>query len=87
MVKNLQRIGSFTWDRTVREYVNKLPLPDSAKSTFKKYLGYQMVMGVLDVVIDFSGTIEDGICAQIQKIGCPAWLADMVARALVGLLL
>jgi len=46
-----------------------------------------MVMVVLDVVIDFSGTIEDGICAQIQKIGCPAWLADMVARALVGLLL
>lgn len=76
MLKNLQRTGSVTWDRTVREYVNKLPLPDSAKSTLKKYLGYQMVMGVLDVVIDFSGTIEDGIICTNSKNR----LSSMVSR-------
>ncbi|TKI69115.1 hypothetical protein FC756_09625 [Lysinibacillus mangiferihumi] len=87
MIKNIQRIGSIAWDRTVREYVNKLPISDSAKKTLKKYLGYQMVMQVLDVVIGFSGTIEEGISNQLQNIGCPAWIADLVARALVALLL
>ncbi|MGM7637331.1 hypothetical protein [Bacillus sp. Hm123] len=87
MLKNIQRIGRVAWDRTVRQYVDKLPISKSAKSTLKKYIAYQSVTEVLNVVIDFSGTITNALSKQFQKMGCPAWLADMAARALVTLLL
>ena len=87
MLKNIKRIGQVSWDRTVREYVNALPIPDSAKSVLKKYLGYQFVISTLNIVVDFGGTIEEGLSEQIQRTGCPEWLADIAARALVFLLL
>ncbi|OZI11417.1 hypothetical protein CEW92_11695 [Bacillaceae bacterium SAS-127] len=87
MLKNIQRIGRVAWDRTVRQYVDKLPISKSAKSTLKKYIAYQSLTEVLNVVIDFSGTITNALSKQFQKMGCPAWLADMAARALVTLLL
>ncbi|MEH7462878.1 hypothetical protein V7166_12585 [Bacillus thuringiensis] len=86
-LKNLQRIGRVAWDRTVREYINKLPISQSAKKTAKAYLAYEAVMKTLNVVINFEGTITDGLSKQLKKMGCPAWLADIVARAIVTFLL
>ncbi|WP_369899710.1 hypothetical protein [Bacillus manliponensis] len=87
MIKNLQRVGRVAWDRTVRNYISKLPISQSAKNTLKKYLAYQFVMETLDIVVNFSGTITDAISKRLKSIGLPAWLADTTARAIVALLL
>ncbi|MEB9504441.1 hypothetical protein P4J13_10840 [Bacillus anthracis] len=87
LIKNLQRVGKVSWDRSMRNYINKTPLPDSAKNTLKKYLAYQVVMETLNVVVNFSGTITDALSARLKSMGCPAWLADTAARAIVAILL
>ena len=86
MISKLQKIGRVSWDRTVRNYIAKLPISSSAKSTLKKYLAYQFVMSTLNVVIDFSGTIEDAIEKRLKSIGVSSWLAGITARAIVFLL-
>lgn len=86
MISKLQKIGKVSWDRTVRNYIAKLPISSSAKSTLKKYLAYQFVMSTLNVVIDFSGTIEDAIEKRLKSIGVSSWLAGITARAIVFLL-
>lgn len=86
-IKNLQRIGRVSWDRTVRQYIAKLPISQSAKNTAKAYLAYETVMKTLNIVVNFEGTITDALSKQLKRMGCPSWLADMVARAIVTLLL
>ncbi|EJV56039.1 hypothetical protein COE20_08940 [Bacillus cereus] len=87
MLKNLNRIGRVAWDRSVRQYVDKLPISWDSKKALKGYLSYTVVVKTLNVVIGFSGTITTAISNQLKKMGCPAWLADMTARAIVTLLL
>ncbi|PGK52079.1 hypothetical protein CN918_30270 [Priestia megaterium] len=87
MVKTLSRYGKVAWNRTVTSYINKLPVSSASKKLLKGYLKYEVVMKTLNVVIGFSGTITTGISTQLQKTGVPKWLADMVARTLVTLLL
>ncbi|USL45174.1 hypothetical protein [Priestia megaterium] len=87
MIKKLGRYGKVAWDRTVSSYINKLPISSTSKKLLKGYLKYEVVMKTLNVVIGFSGTITAGISNQLQKTGVPKWLSDMVARALVTLLL
>mgnify|MGYP006899961663 FL=1 len=43
-------------------------------------------MSTLNVVIDFSGTIEDAIEKRLKSIGVSSWLAGITARAIVFLL-
>lgn len=87
MIKNVQRIGQIAWDRSVSQYVNKLPFSSTAKKTLKKYLKYKVVMDVLNTVIDFSGTITNGLEEQLKKMGMSSFLAGFTARVIVGLLL
>ncbi|WP_426981243.1 hypothetical protein [Bacillus pseudomycoides] len=86
MLKNLNRIGRVAWDRSVRQYVDKLPISWDNKKALKGYLSYTVVVKTLNIVIGFSGTITNAISTQLKKMGCPAWLADMAARAIVTLL-
>ncbi|WP_341285387.1 hypothetical protein [Priestia megaterium] len=87
MVKTLSRYGKVAWNRTVTTYINKLPISSTSKKLLKGYLKYEFVMKTLNVVVGFSGTITTGISNELQKAGVPKWLSDMVARALVTLLL
>lgn len=86
MIKNLNRIGRVAWDRSVREYVNKLPITSGAKSVLRKYLGYQFVMETLNVVVNLEGTITDALTKYLKKLGLSNWMAGMTARAIVLLL-
>lgn len=87
MIKKLKKIGRISWDRTVRNYVNKLPISKGSKSTLKKYLSYEFVMKTLNIVVDFEGTITNALTTQLKNMGVPSWLAGTAARALVTLLL
>ncbi|MEH6892718.1 hypothetical protein V7024_24290 [Bacillus sp. JJ864] len=71
----------------MRGYISKLPISQSAKNTAKAYLAYETVMKTLNVVVNFEGTITDALSTQLKRMGCPSWLADIVARAIVTFLL
>ncbi|WP_458122823.1 hypothetical protein [Paenibacillus sp. Z3-2] len=44
-------------------------------------------MQALDIMVDFTGTAEDGLSNALQSVGVPAWLSDAAARAIVFFLL
>ncbi|MBE7683264.1 hypothetical protein [Paenibacillus sp. P13VS] len=88
LIKKLKNVGSRAWDAQIKEYVDKIPLlTDGAKTTLKYYLSYQVLMQALDIMVDFTGTAEDGLSNALQSVGLPAWLSDAAARAIVFFLL
>ena len=86
-IKNLQRTGKVAWDRSMRLTVNKLPVPESVKKVLRKYLAYQSVMEVLNIVVNLSGTFEDAIAKQLQKMGMNSTVSGMASRLIVAVLL
>ncbi|MFF3022460.1 hypothetical protein ACFVRR_07330 [Gottfriedia sp. NPDC057948] len=87
MLKTLKRIGQVSWDRSISTAINKLPITSNAKTLIKKYLKYQAVMSTLNIVIDFSGTIEDGLTSAFKKMGLSAALSGIAARDVVFVLI
>ncbi|GAS82411.1 hypothetical protein BK131_03375 [Paenibacillus amylolyticus] len=87
LIKKLKNVGSRAWNEQIKVYVDKLPLTAGAKTTLKTYLSYQVLMQALDIMVDFSGTAEDGLSNALQSIGVPGWLSDPAARAIVFFLL
>lgn len=85
--QKLKNVGSRAWNEQIKVYVDKLPLTAGAKTTLKTYLSYQVLMQALDIMVDFSGTAEDGLSNALQSIGVPGWLSDPAARAIVFFLL
>ncbi|MET3211165.1 UNVERIFIED_CONTAM: Zn/Cd-binding protein ZinT [Paenibacillus sp. PvR008] len=88
LISKLKNIGSRAYNEQIRIYVDKIPfLTDGAKETLKYYLGYQVLMQALDIMVDFSGTAEDGIAYGLKYVGLPWWLAEPASRAIVFFLL
>lgn len=58
-----------------------------AKDKLKYYLGYQVLMEALNVVLNFTGIAEDGLTYAFEYMGLPKWLAEIAARAIVFFLL
>ncbi|MCG7381715.1 hypothetical protein [Paenibacillus sp. ACRRY] len=87
LIKKLKNVGSRAWNEQIKVYVDKLPLTAGAKTTLKTYLSYQVLMQALDIMVDFTGTAEDGLSNALQSVGIPAWLSDPAARAIVFFLL
>ncbi|MDL4839295.1 hypothetical protein [Aquibacillus rhizosphaerae] len=87
MIKKLRGYGAYAWNSTVKEYINKLPIPSGAKTTLENYTKYQVVMDSLNVVINFQGDITSALTTQMKNIGVPGWLAGMASRAIVFILL
>jgi hypothetical protein len=88
LISKLKNIGSRAWNEQIKIYVDKIPLlTDGAQETLKYYLGYQVLMEALDIMVDFSGTAEDGLSYALQQVGLPAWLSDIAARGIVFFLL
>lgn len=86
-IKTLQRIGQVSWDRSMRVTINKLPVPNTWKTNLKRFLAYKVVMDVLEVAVDFSGTVTGMIEKGLKKVGIPSYLAGVGARAIVFILL
>lgn len=87
LIKKLKNVGSRAWNEQIKVYVDKLPLTAGAKTTLKTYLSYQVLMQALDIMVDFTGTAEDGLSNALQSVGVPSWLSDPAARAIVFFLL
>ncbi|WP_413374641.1 hypothetical protein [Paenibacillus taichungensis] len=88
LISKLKNVGSRAWNEQIKVYVDKLPLlTDGAKTTLKGYLSYQVLMQALDIMVDFTGTAEDGLSNALQSVGVPGWLSDAAARAIVFFLL
>lgn len=88
LISQLKNIGSRAWNEQIKIYVDKIPfLTDGAKETLKYYLGYQVIMQALDIMVDFTGTAEDGLAYGLKYVGLPAWLAEPASRAIVFFLL
>ncbi|MCP3810140.1 MULTISPECIES: hypothetical protein [Paenibacillus] len=88
LISKLKNIGSCAWNEQIKIYVDKIPLlTDGAKETLKYYLGYQVIMQALDIMVDFTGTAEDGLAYALKYVGLPAWLAEPASRAIVFFLL
>ena len=86
-IKELRGIGPKVWNEKMKSYTNKLPLTAKAKKTVYYYLSYQVLMETLNIVVDFEGTAQDGIIKGLKKMGCPGWLAGIVARGITFFLL
>ncbi|CAI6052409.1 hypothetical protein PAECIP112173_01446 [Paenibacillus sp. JJ-100] len=87
LIKKLKNVGSRAWNEQIKVYVDKLPLTNGAKTTLKTYLSYQVLMEALDIMVDFTGTAEDGLSNALKAVGVPSWLSDPAARAIVFFLL
>ncbi|MFZ2464312.1 MAG: hypothetical protein WAW77_11980 [Caldibacillus thermoamylovorans] len=87
MINKLKNIGSRAWNEQIKQYIDKLPLTDNAKKNLKYYLSYQVLMEALNILIDFTGTAEDGLANALTRIGVPSYLADVASRAIVFFLL
>ncbi|MDY8048549.1 hypothetical protein UY416_19865 [Paenibacillus polymyxa] len=72
LISKLKNIGSRAWNEQIKIYVDKIPLlTDGAKETLKYYLGYQVIMQALDIMVDFTGTAEDGLAYALKYVGLP----------------
>ncbi|MGW8957657.1 hypothetical protein [Paenibacillus sp. NPDC055715] len=72
LISKLKNIGSRAYNEQIKIYVDKIPfLTDGAKETLKYYVGYQMLMQALDIMVNFSGTAEDGIAYGLKYVGLP----------------
>ncbi|SDF57212.1 hypothetical protein SAMN04488689_105393 [Paenibacillus sp. cl6col] len=88
LIKKLKNVGSRAWNEQIANYVNKIPLlSEGAKDKLKYYLGYQVLMEALDVMLNFTGIAEDGLTYAFEYMGLPKWLAEIAARAIVFFLL
>lgn len=76
----LKKMGKKAWNKAI----SSVPL---IKGFLKKYLNYQSVMKVLQVVSGFEDNITDAMSKEFQHEGMPKWAADITARAVATILL
>lgn len=88
MINKLRSMGERAWNETIKEYVNKLPLPKSAKNFIITWTSYHVVMDALNVVVDFEGNITDALQEYfMDEFGMNEYFLGLIARALVFILL
>ncbi|MET3210820.1 UNVERIFIED_CONTAM: hypothetical protein ABIC26_003781 [Paenibacillus sp. PvR008] len=62
-------------------------MSDTVKKNLINVVKVDALIKALDVVTNFSGSIEDALSQAMQYIGVAAWLADIIARAIGAIFL
>ncbi|EHS55078.1 hypothetical protein P4H71_13795 [Paenibacillus kribbensis] len=74
-------------DNVIKTTIDWLPVSDSVKKNLINVVKVDALIKALDVVTDFSGSIEDALSQAMQYLGVAGWLADIIARAIGAIFL
>ncbi|WP_068498259.1 hypothetical protein [Paenibacillus kribbensis] len=74
-------------DNAIRTAIDWLPVSQTVKNNLTNVVKVDAIIKALDVVTDFSGSVEDALSQAIQYLGVPAWIADILARAVSAIFL
>lgn len=86
-IKAALKAGKTKIDNAISKAVGYLPVSQSMKNKIIAVVKVEALIKALDVVTDFSGSIEDALSQAIVHLGIPGWIADIIARAISAVLL
>lgn len=86
-IKAALRAGKGKIDSAIEKAVSYLPVSQAMKTKIVTVVKVEGLIKALDVVTDFSGSVEDALSQAIVYLGIPAWIADIIARAISAVLL
>lgn len=86
MIKKLYKIGSKSFNKAIKSAAKKIPNKKVAQKIIS-VVTYDKISAILNIVANVEGTITDALKSQIIKLGIPSVVADVIARAVVFVLL
>lgn len=86
MLKKLYKIGSKSFNKAIKNAAKKIPNKKVAEK-ITSVVTYDKISAILNIVANVEGTITDALKSQIVKLGIPSVAADVIARAVVFVLL
>lgn len=88
MIKQIKKIGQEEYDKRVKKAINKLPVSKKVKTVLFSYLSCKVIMGTLNIVVDFNGNATEGLKKGFKKYaGMNDYFAGLCARIITTLLL